>query len=415
MTRRTHGQLTLSHFVLFGLVLPNPEAWMETVLRRIDLVLDDDDVVDHVVAVLRQRRPQSARRGRPSTPAEVAVRLLVLKHLKRWSYDQLEWEVTGSLVYRRFCRIDAGKVPDAKTMVRLGQLLAGAPLRALFERVTLLAVDTGVAAGRKMRVDTTVVEAPIRYPTDSGLCEDVVRVLRRTTQRLVEAGVKLSFRLRHVGRSMSHRMREIAQALRLRGDAAKKAIKKPYRKLLRITGRVIRQARRAAERAPSSLASLTPAAQRAVERALSTIAAMLPRAQQIVRQTRARILRGVTDSAGKTRRIRLDEILVVTPYNAQVRALADRLPDGVRVGTVDKFQGQEAAVVFFSMATSSGAELPRNLEFLFSRNRLNVAISRAQCLAVLVASPGLLRIRCRTVEQMQMVNALCRLVEVASR
>ena len=84
-----------------------------------------------------------------------------------------------------------------------------------------------------------------------------------------------------------------------------------------------------------------------------------------------------------------------------------------RIGTVDKFQGQEAPVVFFSMATSSGEDLPRNLEFLFSRNRLNVAISRAQSLAVLVASPKLLEIRCNTIEQMRMVNALCRFVEKA--
>jgi uncharacterized protein len=85
----------------------------------------------------------------------------------------------------------------------------------------------------------------------------------------------------------------------------------------------------------------------------------------------------------------------------------------VEVGTVDKFQGRQAPIVFFSMATSSGDDLPRNLEFLFSRNRLNVAISRAQCLAVLVASPRLLDARCTTVDQMRMVNALCRLVEVA--
>lgn len=105
--------------------------------------------------------------------------------------------------------------------------------------------------------------------------------------------------------------------------------------------------------------------------------------------------------------------LVVAPYNAQVRRLRDIVPAGVRCGTVDKFQGQEAAVVFFSMATSSAEELPRTLEFLFSRNRLNVAISRAQCLAVLVASPRLLHVRCKTVEQMRMVNALCRYVELA--
>ena len=92
----------------------------------------------------------------------------------------------------------------------------------------------------------------------------------------------------------------------------------------------------------------------------------------------------------------------------------ERLGRHARIGTVDKFQGQEAPVVLFSMATSSGEDLPRNLEFLFSRNRLNVAISRAQSLAVLVASPRLLEIRCRTIEQMRMVNALCRFVEEAA-
>ncbi len=116
---------------------------------------------------------------------------------------------------------------------------------------------------------------------------------------------------------------------------------------------------------------------------------------------------------GHGRPLVAEDVMVVSPYNAQVRCLREHLPDGVRVGTVDKFQGQEAAVTFFSMATSSGAELPRNLEFLFSRNRLNVAVSRARCLAVLVCSPDLLHVRCRSAEQMKLVNALCLLVERA--
>lgn len=89
-----------------------------------------------------------------------------------------------------------------------------------------------------------------------------------------------------------------------------------------------------------------------------------------------------------------------------------RLHD-VPVGTVDKFQGRQAPIVFFSMATSSGAELPRDIDFLFSRNRLNVAISRARCLAIVVASPRLLDVHCKTPEQMRLVNGLCRFVEMA--
>jgi predicted RecB family nuclease len=108
-----------------------------------------------------------------------------------------------------------------------------------------------------------------------------------------------------------------------------------------------------------------------------------------------------------------DEIVVVAPYNAQVNLIRDLLPAAVRVGTVDKFQGQEARVVLYSMASSSGEDIPRGLEFLLSRNRLNVAISRAQCLAYLVCSPRLLDVNCRTIEQMRLANALCRFVEFA--
>jgi uncharacterized protein len=122
-----------------------------------------------------------------------------------------------------------------------------------------------------------------------------------------------------------------------------------------------------------------------------------------------------TDADGSTRQIREDDFMVVAPYNAQVRRLRAALPARVRVGTVDKFQGQQAPIVFFSMATSSGEDVPRNLAFLFSRNRLNVAISRAQCLAYLVCSPRLLEARCKTIEEMELVNALCRLAEYANR
>jgi predicted RecB family nuclease len=118
---------------------------------------------------------------------------------------------------------------------------------------------------------------------------------------------------------------------------------------------------------------------------------------------------------GVARALGYGDFIVVAPYNAHVRCLREKLPEAVRVGTVDKFQGQEATVSFFSMASSSGEDVPRGLDFLFSRNRLNVAVSRARCLAYVVASPRLLETNCRTVEQMRLVNALCRLVEFAER
>jgi len=127
-------------------------------------------------------------------------------------------------------------------------------------------------------------------------------------------------------------------------------------------------------------------------------------------------LRGHAFSAdGETRQIGYRDFIVVAPYNAQVRLLREALPPEVEVGTVDKFQGREAPVVFYSMASSSGEDVPRGLDFLMSRNRLNVAVSRAQCLAYVACSPRLLEVDCRTVEHLRLADALCRFVELAAR
>ena len=120
-----------------------------------------------------------------------------------------------------------------------------------------------------------------------------------------------------------------------------------------------------------------------------------------------------TDRRGRVSRLTLDDVLVVTPYNAQVSALREALPKGAHVGTVDKFQGQQAPVIFYSMATSTAADAPRGMEFLYSSNRLNVAISRAQCIAVLVASPALFEMECKSPEQIALANAFCSFLERA--
>jgi hypothetical protein len=119
------------------------------------------------------------------------------------------------------------------------------------------------------------------------------------------------------------------------------------------------------------------------------------------------------DSKGKEAAIRLEDILIIAPYNAQVFELQDRIP-GARIGTVDKFQGQEAPIVIYSMTTSSHSDAPRGMEFLYSLNRLNVATSRAKCLCILVASLRVFQAECRTPRQMQLLNAFCRYLELAA-
>jgi len=123
--------------------------------------------------------------------------------------------------------------------------------------------------------------------------------------------------------------------------------------------------------------------------------------------------RTVVDRDGGPRRLTIADILVVAPFNLQVRALRARLPSGAKVGSVDLFQGQEAAVVIVSLCASTVEEAPRGAGFVLSPNRLNVAISRAQALAIVVGSPALANGRCRSIEEMKLVNLLCRLIQYA--
>jgi superfamily I DNA and/or RNA helicase len=118
-------------------------------------------------------------------------------------------------------------------------------------------------------------------------------------------------------------------------------------------------------------------------------------------------------SAGNSRSLRSDDILIVAPYNAQIADLCTRLPK-MRIGTVDKFQGQEAAVVIYSLTTSSPEDAPRGMEFLYSLNRLNVATSRAMSNVIVVGNPKLMEPECKSPRQMQLANALCRYLEMAN-
>jgi len=132
-----------------------------------------------------------------------------------------------------------------------------------------------------------------------------------------------------------------------------------------------------------------------------------PEAERIAELIATLLRQSFINKQGHARGLSAENILVVAPYNAQVRVLQSVLGERFKVGTVDKFQGQEAEVVIVSMTTSGQEEMPRNMEFLFSRNRLNVAISRAKILAIVVASPGLLAINCTTPEQIALVDTLC--------
>lgn len=350
MVRRRDAQISFAQLLLFSATLPQPEALMDPVVRRMDLLLEDESLVDEVMAVLRRRHAQSSRRGRYGTPAEVVLRMLVLKHVRQWSYEALCREVAGSLVYRRFCRIDAGRVPDDKTLVKLGQLVEGPALRALFDRVVQQAVEHKVTRGAKLRLDTTVVEAPIHHPTDSRLCGDVVRVVGRSLKRLLTAGVKLSFKTRDVSRQVGRRLREISQAVRLRGKTQRRrALERPYRRLLRVTGRLVRQAVGACQLARTQLRRLRGRAKAQVLRTLAQLEQMVPRGRQVVRQTRARVLRGKTRTAGKL-------VSIFEPYAQILRRGKPHRP--TEFGVMVKVAETEGGIVSDIAVDSDKADAP---------------------------------------------------------
>jgi IS5 family transposase len=167
---------------LFDLV-PQLELRFEPELAELDRLLDDDVLFQQVKGDWQRRWPQSAVTGRPSTPVEVLLRLLVVKHLYQWSYEQTERFVADSLVLRQFCRLALEPVPDHPTLLRWANLLHPATLHRLLERGTALARALRVTRGRKLRLDSTVVETDIHYPADSTLLVDGVRVLSRLLRR----------------------------------------------------------------------------------------------------------------------------------------------------------------------------------------------------------------------------------------
>ena len=163
MIKLRHQQPSLWHSGLAADIEDLWEPWM----RLVDGLLEDEQLLETIYEAQGERYPQSRKRGREQTPAEVVLRLLLLKHIRNWSYDTLEREVRANLVYRAFTRVGDGKVPDAKTMARLGQLIGPEAIEELHQRIVQLAQEHGVTRGRKLRVDTTVVETNIHYPTDS--------------------------------------------------------------------------------------------------------------------------------------------------------------------------------------------------------------------------------------------------------
>jgi IS5 family transposase len=275
------------------------ELW-EDWMRQADALLEDEALLATVHEALLRRRPRSRTHGRPGTPAEVVLRMLLLKHIRDWSFAELEREVRANLLYREFTRIGAEKVPDAKTLGRLAQALGPQVIEKIHARLVALAQERGIISGRRMRLDPTVVETNIHYPTDSGLMGDGVRVLTRLMKKVTEIAGKAGSKLRDRKRSVQRRLIEIGRASRSKGKGAMEKVKMVYRQLVEVTSRVVGQAKTFSAEIGRGVKQAADVLQQATLQVLQQqIDAMLARVQQVIRQTKARVFAGNTHVDGK--------------------------------------------------------------------------------------------------------------------
>ena len=219
--------------------------------------------------------------------------------MRNWSYEVLEREVRTNLVYRHFTRVGGGKVPDAKTMGRWGVAVRPEVLTRIHARIVTMAHESGVIAGRRMRVDTTVVETNVHYPTDSSLLGDGVRVLTRIMRRITKIAGAGGTELRDRTRSVQLKILEIARAARAGGQSQEK-LRSAYSKLLHATSRVVGQAKRFGEEITAGVKrSRTILKQMTLEELREELESMVALVKQVTKQTRARMFRGETRTQGK--------------------------------------------------------------------------------------------------------------------
>jgi transposase, IS5 family len=273
---------------LFDLV-PTLSMALDPVLTQLDRLLDDDTLFQTVKTDLAGRFPRTLVDGRPSTPVEVILRLLVVKHLYGWSYEATERWVSDSLVLRQFCRVYAETVPDDTTLLRWANLIQPATLHRLLDHVVVLARALKVTRGRKLRIDGTVVATNIHHPTDSTLLYDGVRVLSRTLAKAKQVLRTAPALAHHVfrdrTRSAKRQMKRIMEAARQRGVEAADRMHTAYQHLLKVTQVTVQQAQRVG-------AGLQVHTTQTSSKLRGILDYVIPLVQQVIEQTTRRVMQG---------------------------------------------------------------------------------------------------------------------------
>jgi IS5 family transposase len=261
---------------------------MEPVLAKIDGYLEDDEIIQLVKTDLAKRHRLTVVTGRPSTPVEVVMRMLVVKQLYGYSYEETERYVSDSLALRKFCRVYLNSVPDDTVLLRQANLIQPQTLEKLNARITQMAQQARVTKGHKLRTDGTVVECNIHRPSDNQQLADSVRVLARTIERakttcgsVVQA---IGETFENLTRTAKQKSRQIGETLRKRTDTAKEAGQQAYRELIQMTQQTV-------EYAKQILKHLDQQVHPKLQRLAATLRTFIPRAEQVMEQTERRIFR----------------------------------------------------------------------------------------------------------------------------
>jgi IS5 family transposase len=270
----------------------------DPVLVQLDRLLEDDLLFQRVRADLIRRHRLTAVHGRHSTPAEAILRLLVVKHLYAWSYQETVERVADSLVLRWFCRVYFRRVPDATTLLRWAHTIRPETLHLLNDRAAQLAAQAHVTRARKLRVDGTVVETTIHHPTDSGLLGDGVRVLTRLIKRAKPlvgaalAGTQDVFRDRT--RSMRRTLSALHRLVRRKGEEVEAEQRVLYQQLIQTTEQTLHQAQQVLQALMARLRrKREPVREQAqAERLRKAVERFVPLVAQVIHQTRTRVLEG---------------------------------------------------------------------------------------------------------------------------
>jgi IS5 family transposase len=270
----------------------------DDLLDPVDQLLEDPALVDLVRQCLATRSPLSQRTGRTGIAPDRLLRCCVMKHLKGWSFRDLERELRSNLVYRRFTHFDAEATPDSTTFSRTFALLSPAVTAEIHQQVVRLACEQGVAQGQKLRTDTTVVESNVHYPTDSSLLGDGIRVLSRSLERIAGECKQGAVDVVHHARAVKHRLLEISRAAKCLTQANQQRMRDSYQKLLALTRGVVRQAGDVIERWTKKRLKVVGKRLR-VEVQIGQLRHFLPLVEQVITQTKQRVLGGDNNVDGK--------------------------------------------------------------------------------------------------------------------